>query len=62
MLLLRWGADVDVLDKAGRSAADFSSANGQAEVVGFFSEYKANGDTQNKLWSTTLDNSLVRRG
>ena len=49
MLLLRCGADVDVLDKAGRSAADFSSANGQAEVVGFFSEYKANGDTQNKL-------------
>jgi ankyrin repeat protein len=54
-LLLRRGADVDVLNTAGRSAAEFASENGQAEVAKFISEYKANPNTQNKLRSTTLD-------
>jgi ankyrin repeat protein len=54
-LLLRQGADVDVLNKAGRSAAELASENGQAEVVNFISEYKSNANTRNKLQSTTLD-------
>jgi ankyrin repeat protein len=43
-LLLWRGADVDVLNKAGRSAAELASENGQAEVANFISEYKANAD------------------
>jgi ankyrin repeat protein len=54
-LLLRRGADADVLDKAGRSAAKLASENGQAEVAKLISEYKSNADTRNKLQSTTLD-------
>ena len=66
-LLLRQGADVDVLNKAGRSAAELASENGQAEVAKFISEYKANANTQN-LQSTTLDKNrtvqmtMERRG
>jgi ankyrin repeat protein len=54
-LLLRPGADVDVLNKAGRSAAELASESGQAEVAKCISEYKANANTRNKLLSTTLD-------
>jgi len=54
-LLLRQGADVDVLNKAGRSAAELASENGQVEVAKFISEYKANPNTRNKSRSTTLD-------
>jgi len=54
-LLLRRGADVDVLNKANRTAAELASDNGQAEVAKFISEYKANPNTRNKLLSTTLD-------
>ena len=54
-LLLRRGADIDVLDKAGRSAAELASENGQAEVAKFISEYKANANTRNKLRSTSLE-------
>ena len=54
-LLLRRGADVDVLDKDGRSAAELASGNDQADVAKFISEYKANPNTRNKLRSTTLD-------
>jgi ankyrin repeat protein len=53
-LLLR-GADIDVLNKAGGSAAELASENGQAEVANFITEYKANANTRNKLRSTTLD-------
>ena len=38
-LLLRRGADVDVLNNVGRSAAELALENGQAEVAGFISEY-----------------------
>jgi ankyrin repeat protein len=54
-LLLQRGAGVDVLNKAGRSAAELALENGQAEVAEFISEYKANAITRNKLRSTTLD-------
>jgi len=54
-LLLRRGVDVDVLSKAGRSAAELASENSQAEVAKFISEYKTNPNTRNKLLSTTLD-------
>jgi ankyrin repeat protein len=54
-LLLRWDADVDELNKAGRSAAELASENGQATVAKFISEYKTNANTRNKLRSTTLD-------
>jgi len=54
-LLLRRGADVDMLNKAGRTAAELASENGQAEVAKFIPEYKANADTRNKLQFTTLD-------
>jgi len=53
-LLLQQGADVDVLNKAGRSAAELASENGQAEVAKFISEYKANANTRNKIRSMTL--------
>jgi ankyrin repeat protein len=54
-LLLRRGADVDVVSKAGRSAGELASENGQAEVAKFISEYRANANTRNQLRSTTLD-------
>jgi ankyrin repeat protein len=54
-LLLRRGADVDVLNKAGSSPAELALENGQAEVAEFISEYKANANTRNKLRSATLD-------
>ena len=53
--MLRRGADVNTLNKAGTSAAELASENGQAEVAKFISEYKANTNTRNKLRSTTLD-------
>jgi ankyrin repeat protein len=53
--LIQWGADVDVLNKANRTAAELASENGQAEVAKFISEYKSNPNTRNKLLSTTLD-------
>jgi ankyrin repeat protein len=53
--LLRRGADVDVVNKAGRSAAELASKNGQADVAKFICEYKANANTRNKLPSTALD-------
>ena len=49
------GADVDVVNEAGRSAAELVSENGQAELANFISEYKANSNSRNMLRSTTLD-------
>jgi ankyrin repeat protein len=54
-LLLRRDAVVDVLNKAGRSAAELASENDQAEVAKFIFEYKTNANTRIKLLSTTLD-------
>jgi ankyrin repeat protein len=48
-LLPRLGADVNVVNKAGRSAGELASENGQSEVAKFISKYKANADTRNKL-------------
>jgi ankyrin repeat protein len=42
-------ADVDVVNKASKSAGELASENGQSEVAKFISEYKVNADTQNKL-------------
>jgi ankyrin repeat protein len=54
-LLLWRGADVDVLNKAGRSAAELAGKNGQAEVAKFVSEYEENANTRNRLRPTKLD-------
>ena len=54
-LLLLQGADVDVLNKAKRPAAELASENGQAEVAEFITKYKANVNTRNKSWPTKLD-------
>ena len=56
-LLLRQGADVDVLNKANKTAAELASENGQAEVAKFISEYKADADIRNNIRSTTLDST-----
>ena len=57
-LLLRQGADVDVLNKAGRSAGELASENGQAEVAKFISEYRANPNAGRNLRSMTLDTAV----
>ena len=49
------GTNVDVLSKVGRSAAELSLENSQAEIAKFISEYKANANTRNKLPPMTLD-------
>ena len=54
-LLLRRGADVYMLNKASKCAAELASENGQAEVEEFISEYKENANIRNKLLSTTLE-------
>ena len=54
-LLLRRGADVNVVNKAGRSAGELASENGQAEVAKFISKYKENANARDKLRSTILD-------
>jgi len=53
--LLRRGADVVVLNKAGRSAAELASKNGHADVAKFISEYKTIATSGNKVRSATMD-------
>jgi ankyrin repeat protein len=43
------------INLANRTAAELASKNGQAEVVKFISEYKANSNNRNKLLFTALD-------
>ena len=40
-LALALGVDVDVLNKANKTATELASENGEAEVTKFISEYKA---------------------
>jgi ankyrin repeat protein len=54
-LLLRRGADVDILNKANKTAAELASENGKAEVARFIAEYKADANIRNKIRSTTMD-------
>jgi ankyrin repeat protein len=53
--LLQRGADVDVLNKANKTAAELASENGEAEVAKFIAEYKADANIRNKIRSSTLD-------
>ena len=53
--LLKWGADVNVLNKANETADKLASENGQAEVARLVAEYKADADIRNKIRSATLD-------
>jgi serine/threonine-protein phosphatase 6 regulatory ankyrin repeat subunit B len=55
MMLLRRGADVDVLNKANKTAAELASENGHAEVAKIIAEYKADGNIRDNIYSTTLD-------
>ena len=54
-LLLRRGADVDVLDKANRTAAELASENGQADIAKLIAEYRADANIRNKIRSATID-------
>ena len=54
-LLLRRGADVDVLNKANKTAAELASENDKPKVAKFIAEYKADAKLRNKIRSTTLD-------
>jgi ankyrin repeat protein len=54
-LLLRQGVDVDVLDKANKTAAELASENGKTDVAKFLTEYKGDANIRNKIRATTLD-------
>jgi ankyrin repeat protein len=56
-LLLGWGADVDVdvLNKANKTAGEMASENGKIDVSSFLAEYKADANVRNKIRSATLD-------
>ena len=54
-LALALGVDVDVLNKANKTATELASENGEAEVAKLIAEYKADGNIRNKIRSTTLD-------
>ena len=54
-LLLKRGADVNVLNKANETADKLASENGQAKVARLIAEYKADADIRNKICSATLD-------
>ena len=54
-LALALGVDVDVLNKANKTATELASENCQAEVAKLIAEYKADGNIRNKIRSTTLD-------
>jgi len=40
-ILLRRGADVDVLDNANKTAVELASENGKAKIAEFIAGYKA---------------------
>jgi ankyrin repeat protein len=54
-LLLRRGADVDVLNKANKTAAEMASEVDNAEVAKLIAEYKADANLRSKIRSATLD-------
>ncbi len=54
LLLLR-GADVEVLNRANKSAVELASENNKSEVAKFIAEYKADANVRSNLRSTTLD-------
>jgi ankyrin repeat protein len=63
-LLLRAGANVDMLNKAHKTAAELASENGQAGIAKFIADYNACGNGRNKVRLTTLDTvpaALTRR-
>jgi ankyrin repeat protein len=51
--LLQRGADVDVLNKTKKTATGLATENGQAKVAKFIADYKTDGNSQNKIRSTT---------
>ncbi len=51
-------ADVDIFNKANKTAAELASENGKADVARFIGEYKADANIRNKICSTTLDTAL----
>ncbi len=48
-LLLGWGADVDVLNRADKTAEEVALENGKADVSSFLAEYKADVHVRNTL-------------
>jgi hypothetical protein len=44
-----------MLNKANKIAAELASENGQARIVKFIAEYKADGNGRNKVRLTALD-------
>jgi ankyrin repeat protein len=58
--LLRSGADVDVFNKANKTAAELASENGKAKIATFISDYKADASILNKVRSGTLDTAQSR--
>ena len=54
-LLFQRGADVDILNKANKTAAEMASENDKAEVAKLIAEYKADANIRNKIRSTTFD-------
>jgi ankyrin repeat protein len=52
-LLLRRGADVDVVNNADKTAAELASENDKAEVAKFLAEYKADVNVRHNTRSNT---------
>ncbi len=56
--MLGWGADVDVQNKANKTAGEMASENDKAEVSSLLAGYKSDANVQHSINSSTLD--LVR--
>jgi ankyrin repeat protein len=61
-LLLRRGADIDVRDKANRTAAELASENHETEVANFLAGYREDTNTRENIASKTLEVSLPASG